>query len=134
MGKKTYRAVEIKNYKNGWDARYVIIDTNTGEVLDDAQGYGYKTSAKAYAAYGYKTRDRNKDVQKKENIRKIRIWMKENKDFMSLLDAYAFDIAKGSVGPDVKIDAKTVKRLFIENDISTDFTPGEFVKVWRKYH
>lgn len=36
------------------EKRYVIADTETGEILDDAQGYGYKTAQGAYKAYGYK--------------------------------------------------------------------------------
>lgn len=32
--------------------RFVIIDTETGEILDDAQGYGYTTAHKAYKCYG----------------------------------------------------------------------------------
>lgn len=49
--------------ENPWDympaydtteTRYCIVSTETGEILDDAQGYGYKTARNAYAAYGYK--------------------------------------------------------------------------------
>ena len=34
--------------------RYIIVDAVTDEVLDDAQGYGYKSIKKAYRAYVYK--------------------------------------------------------------------------------
>lgn len=34
--------------------RYIVVDITTGEILDDAQGYGYKSTAKAYAGYNYK--------------------------------------------------------------------------------
>ena len=37
---------------NGED-RWVIIDEQTGEILDDAQGYGYKSAQKAHAGYAY---------------------------------------------------------------------------------
>lgn len=37
-----------------------IVSVDTGEVLDDAQGYGYKTAQKAYAGYSYKNRDKSK--------------------------------------------------------------------------
>ena len=42
------------------DERYVIIDLDTGEILDDCQGYGYKTKQKAHIGYAYKTRDKSK--------------------------------------------------------------------------
>lgn len=41
------KVIESEGYKNS----YIIVDTETGEILDDAQGYGYKTVKKAYAAY-----------------------------------------------------------------------------------
>ncbi len=36
------------------DDKFIIIDTGTGEVLDDAQGFGYTTAHKAYRGYGWK--------------------------------------------------------------------------------
>ena len=36
--------------------RYVIIEQETGKVRDDAQGYGYRSQQKAYAAWAYKTK------------------------------------------------------------------------------
>ncbi len=43
------------------EKRYVIINTESGEIVDDAQGYGYKTAQKAYAGWSYKNRDKSKD-------------------------------------------------------------------------
>ena len=37
-----------------FNLRYVIIDKETGEIIDDAQGYGYTTAQKAYKGYGWK--------------------------------------------------------------------------------
>ena len=34
--------------------RYVVVDGATGAVLDDANGYGYKTEKNALRAYYYK--------------------------------------------------------------------------------
>ena len=64
--------------RNPWDdipaydeRRFRIVSAETGEVLDDAQVYGYKTMQKAYAAWAYKTRDKTKDKEKKEKDRII---------------------------------------------------------------
>ena len=40
---KQVKAVINHNFKHPW----VIVDQNTGEILDDAQGYGYRTAQKA---------------------------------------------------------------------------------------
>lgn len=34
--------------------RYIIVDRLTGKILDNAQGYGYKTPASAYRCWNYK--------------------------------------------------------------------------------
>ena len=51
---QTYMAVRADRSSNDYQQRYVIIDKETGEILDDANGYGYKSKQKAYAAYGGK--------------------------------------------------------------------------------
>lgn len=65
----TYKAIPIQvtTHHADYDTseiRYFIVSTETGEVIDDAQGYGYKTAQKAYAGYAYKKRDRGKDAEK----------------------------------------------------------------------
>lgn len=40
---------------NGKDKyRYIVVDSETGDILDNAQGYGYKSIEKAYKGYAYK--------------------------------------------------------------------------------
>lgn len=112
------------------EERFCVVDEATGEILDDAQGYGYKTPQKARAAWAYKTRDRSKDDENRKKTGEIKAWMKEHRDFINLLDALAFDIAKGAAGPDDKFDAKFVKEALKENGFTDlGFTPGELLKV-----
>ena len=40
------------------ELRYILIDPDTGEVVDDAQGYGYRTAVGAHRAYGWKSKHR----------------------------------------------------------------------------
>lgn len=123
--------------KNPWEIelheiRFCVVDAITGEVLDDAQGFGYKTAANAYKAYAYKTRDKTKDKEKQQKRKEILAWMKKNRSFVRLMDDYAFLIAKGSMGPDDKFDAKFVQKLLDENDIKIDFKASELYNVWLK--
>lgn len=127
--KRLYKAVPFS--VDRYETRYQIISTETGEILDDAQGYGYKTAQKAYAGFAYKNRDKSKDKERLTKKKHIENWMKQNKSFVRLMDAYAFDIAKGAMGPDEKFDAKFVKNLLKEADLKPDFTAGELLKVWR---
>ena len=122
-----YKAVLSSSLGNRYDSRYVIVSTETGEILDDAQGYGYRTAQKAYAAYAYKNRDRSKDKIRSEKQKRIRQWMKEHKSFVRAMDEYAFEIAKGSWGPNDKFDAKFVKRMLKDEGLEPDFSAGEFL-------
>ena len=68
----------VKNeaLSDNYDIRYVVVDKETGEVLDNAQGYWYRTVQAAYKAWAYKTRDRSKDKEKAQRRKEIRSWMK----------------------------------------------------------
>ena len=111
--------------------RFCIVSTETGEILDDAQGWGYKTAQKAYAAFAYKNRDKSKDAEKRAKKKRIQKWMKEHKSFVDAMDTFAFEIAKGSWGPDDKFDAKFVKKMLADNDLAPDFTARDLLNVWR---
>lgn len=96
------------------ETRYRIVSVDTGEVLDDAQGYGYRTEKKAYAAWNYKNRDKSKDKERIEKDELIRKWMSEHPTEANTLDVYAFEIVKGSWGPDDKFDAAFIEKQLKE--------------------
>ena len=123
--------MEDSKLSKGYEKRFVVVDKNTGEILDDAQGYGYKTIRSAYSAYAYKTRDKSKDKEKLAKKKHIQKWMKEHRDFVKMMDTIAFEIAKGSWGSDDKFNAKLVKEMLSENELEIDFTVSELLKVWR---
>lgn len=53
---KQYKAVESERLSKPYDKRYVLIDTTTGEVVDDAQGWGFKSAENAYNHIIYRRR------------------------------------------------------------------------------
>ena len=129
----SYIVVESETLSSRWEPRYVVVDEKTGEILDDAQGYGFKSKKKAHACYRYRTRDRSKDKEKEEKKRVIRQWMKDNKGFVRCMDQYAFEIAKGSWGPEDKFNAAFVKKMLKDSNYTDlPFTPGELLRVWRE--
>lgn len=114
------------------DDRFVVVDKESGEVLDDAQGYGYRSAQKAYTAWSYKHRDHSQDIVKQQKTKQIKAWMKSHKGFIHTMDQFAFEIAKGSWGPDDKFDTKFVRKMLKDADLQPEFTPGELLKVWQK--
>ena len=126
------KAIYSERLSTKYEARYELIDLDTGEIVDDAQGYGYKTQQKAYAAWGYKNRDKSKDVEKKTKKNKIKAWMKKHKGFVAYMDEVAFEICKGSWGSDDKFDSKLVAEMLKERNLEPDFTATELLKVWKR--
>lgn len=132
MSDKNYKVIESKELSTPGKKRYIVINIQTGEILDNAQGYGYKSIKNAYSAFAYKTRDKSKDKEKKQKELKIKFWMSKNKDFVKLMDQIAFEIQKGSWGSNEKFDTAFLKELLKENDIEIEFPASELLKVWRK--
>ena len=111
--------------------RFIIVDSETGEVLDDAQGYGYKTIQGAFKAYKFKRLTKDERKERENKIVLVKKWMKQNKEIMNLLEQISFEIWKGSWGPDDCFDEKLVKEILIENGYDIDelgFTIKELLK------
>ena len=47
-------AIRGGSMDTNYTPRYILVDETTGEIVDDAQGYGYTTAHKAYKGYGWK--------------------------------------------------------------------------------
>lgn len=129
MAEKTYKAVLSKELSKYNDKRYVIVDIESGMVLDNAQGHGYKSPRKAYACYAYKKRDKTKDKEKQEKENRIKNWLRENREFTSQLDSEAYWAMKD---PAVEFNLKFVKKLLKEQNLEPEFTASEILKVWKK--
>ena len=57
--------------------RWIIVDTSTGQILDDAQGFGYKSATNAYRAYGFKQTLRKRNTTpKKLKEQALAFWRK----------------------------------------------------------
>ena len=118
--------VIIKN-----NPRFIIVDSETGEVLDDAQGYGYKTIKGAFKAYKFKRLTKEERKERENKIALVKKWMKHNKEIVNHLEGISFEIWKGSWGPDDRFDEKLVKKVLIENGYDIDelgFTIKELLK------
>lgn len=131
---KNVIAVEDSSLSKKGKARYVIVYKDTGEILDNAQGYGYKTKPKAYAGYAYITRDKSKDEEKLARREHIKQWMKTHKSFGRVMNDYAFEIeVKGSWGSNDRVNVALVKKVLKDLGYEIDFTAGELLRVWRNW-
>lgn len=126
------KVIRSETLSSGYESRYIIIAADTGAVLDDAQGYGYRSPQKAHAAWAYKTQDKKKRKEKDRKEAAIRRWMKEHKEFVDMMDITAFEIIKGSWGPSKKFNTVLVRKMLDENGLKTEFTAAELLKTWEK--
>ena len=53
---KSFEIIISNKLSNPNDRRYVVIDSVSKEVIDDARGYGYKTRQNAYNCFLAKKR------------------------------------------------------------------------------
>ena len=129
MSEKKVRVVRSSELSKPYEPRYVVVDFNTGAVLDNAQGYGYKTPQKAHAAWGYKNRTPAQKATQESAKKAVRKWAKEHRDFMDDMEDLAFRVAKGSYALDAKFNAAVVETRLKERGFANlPFTAAELLK------
>jgi hypothetical protein len=68
------RVVASAGVSSNFDKRYVVVDEATGEVVDDAQGYGYKSAQNAHRAHPYTSMPPKKKRQRDAAKRRVQRW------------------------------------------------------------
>lgn len=130
MSKRNFKIIkndDLSKIRN--DERYVVVDSNTGKVLDNAQGYGYKSYENAYRSYTYKTRSKYKYKKHTDKEQKIKKWLKEHKNFAKALDYLYYE----TEGNQNKFNSKLVCEMLTLCDLYPEFTSDELIKVWVKF-
>lgn len=88
------KAVLDKDLSSPGNPRYMLMNTTSGEMLDVANGYGFKSKRNAYAAWNWENPDPEAKARKQETERTLREWTKKNRRFMQDMDDAAFCIFK----------------------------------------
>lgn len=95
--------------------RWIIIDQQTGEILDDAQGYGYKSAQAAHRAYAYKTMPKAKKQRIVSTRKKVEEFWKNNEKLSDELDDMMFCAIKDGE----EMSDSDIEEFFHENDVDT---------------
>ena len=117
--------------KKGKEQRYVIVNKETGEIIDDAQGYGYRTIQGEYKAFKYKNLSSSEKSERNKKINAVKKWCKANKGLVNLLLELDFEIYKGSLGEDEKFNVLFVTKVLEQNGIRVEdlnFSVKELIK------
>lgn len=112
-----------KQYK----PRYVIVNEETGEILDDANGYGYKSIQAAHKGWSYKSKPKEeKNKQNKQHLI-VMNWIKENKKKVEDVDYLYFYSLKDHV----EVTTKDVEAVIGKHE---EFTTKQFLYVYNNYN
>ena len=85
---KNSHVVAVRDEKRSrpWDVRFVLVDTDSGKVVDDAHGWGYHTPDNAYASWRWQCRtlggQNSRDQLARKEVRRFRT---SHKEFMDQL-------------------------------------------------
>ena len=108
--------------------RWVVRDKDSGKVLDNANGYGYKTRQKAEAAWRYK----NRSPEAKKADEDARKWLRSNRQFSRWMEDEAFYCLKDSGGHE-SLTAGRVREMLADEGVdieSLPFTAQTLLRVW----
>lgn len=109
--------------------RWAIVDGETGEIVDDAQGYGYKTPQKAHAAWNYKQMPQEKKDAWEAKKQAIRTWQKEHKSICNYIDGVWFSFNKERL-PFGFAEFKRFLELKLGKNFELPFTEEELWRGW----
>lgn len=124
-GKRRIKAVFRKSLN-----RYVIIDLDTNKVIDDAQGYGYRTEEGAYKSFTYKKYNALSGSGWKTKEKLILEWLKEHKNFLeNIIEIH--DMLTSADGYVIPFDGAMIKRMIKEANMKTDFEPDDICIVFK---
>ena len=133
---KNYKVIKSEVHSKYRDDRYICIDPETGEVLDDAQGYGYKTPQKAHAAFTWKNRTAKQKKLDSDKQKAISSWRKSHRQFETAVEIWLDDLIHGCYPRDSKFDTKTCKTILqnlnLENSLN-GFTASDLSKHVQKH-
>lgn len=80
-----YKVLKSSILSKPSDTRYVIVDTKDGVIVDDANGYGYKSITSAKHAWGYKQQTPAERTEQLKRYRGILNWMDEHQEVVGFI-------------------------------------------------
>ena len=136
IDKKNVKAILSEQLSEEYNPRYVLVDIDTGEIVDDANGYGYKTIKGAYSAYSYLNRTKEDKIKYNQRQNNVKKFLNDHKSFEKTFVECSYEIAMGKWGPDDKADCNLVKKLLKDMEITNikdyDITPNDVFKFLTK--
>ena len=139
MKKHSYEAVICEELSTLQKRRYIVRDIETKKVLDNANGYGYKSKYLAYKAYAFKINDKEEidRILRNEKLSKtISAWCKQHRSFISSLEKYQYMAIEENPKDYGRLTLKYLNMALKDNNIKEeelkDFSTMDLVKHLRQ--
>ena len=120
------RVVASAALSSSFDKRYVVVDEATGEIVDDAQGYGYKSAQNAHRAHAYKSMPPKKKRQRDAAKREFGRWCAQHPDFMQHVEQSMFYARKDGQN----VTEADVRALLAEHGLELAFSVKDLMRHW----
>lgn len=124
---RLYKVVKSDVLSGPWNSRFVVVDSETNAILDDAQGYGYKSAQGAYKAYAFKQKHPNPKKYKQDTKKKVKNFVAKHQEiFNSLNDVIWYATKDGE-----NISSKEIEQFLKDNGINEiPVRVSELLKYW----
>jgi hypothetical protein len=120
------KVVVSPSLSKGYDRRYVVVDEMTGEILDDAQGCGYKSAQNAHRGYSYKSMPPKKKSQRNAVTRNVQQWCAAHKEFMGHVEQAMFYAMKDGE----QFTQADVEQMLAEHGLEPAFSTRDLIRHW----
>ncbi len=120
------RVVASAALSSHFDKRYVVVDEATGEIVDDAQGYGYKSAQNAHRAHAYKSMPPKKKRQRDAAKRQVQRWCAQHPEFMQHVEQSMFYAMKD----DQNVAEADVRAILAEYGLELPFSVKDLMRHW----
>ena len=120
------RVVASAVLSSDFDRRYVVVDEATGEIVDDAGGYGYKSAQTAHRAYAYKSMPPKKKRQRDRARRQVQRWCAQHPEFMQHVEqSMCYAMKHGQ-----NVAEAEVRAIPAEHGLELPFSANDLMRHW----
>lgn len=112
--------------------RFIVIDTLTNKVLDDAQGYGYKSIRNAWAAWSYKNKPIEEKMEAYNTCKKVFDFTKSHRGLDNFISKVMLDFHRCGE----KFTTKDLEEILTQEGFNIKelpFTTKDFLKYYGEY-
>jgi hypothetical protein len=105
---------------------YVVVDAATGDVVDDARGYGYETAQNAHRAQAYTSMPPKKKRRRDAAQRQVRRWCRAHPEFVQHVESATFYALKDRLN----LTAADVRAMLDEHGVELPFSVKDLMRHW----